>query len=506
MRRATTTCGYLADAPASASWRQFSATFTAPATAARLSILHVLPAVGSLQLDDVSLVKGSAPTPTPTVTPTPTPTVTPTPTPTVTPTPTPTVTPTPTPTVTPTPTPTPTPSGSNLIGNPSMETAAGSVPAGWYTDVWGTNTSTFTHATNGRTGSRSVLVTMTQRTSGDAKWIANAIAVSPGASYSYSDYYISGVATQVYAMYVDAAGNYDVRYLADAPASASWRQFSATFTAPATAARLSMLHVLPAVGSLQLDDVSLTGSAPVPTPTPTASVTPTPTPTPSATVTPPANNGYVSITFDDGRTNQYDVVRPALAARGLKGTFFIIGDALTWGSGYMNASQVGTLSAEGHEIGNHSWNHSYLTSLSTSQIDQEFSDTQTALRNATGVTPTACAYPYGDYNSTVQQVAATKFVTCRTTDGGVNTANDAPPYALRTYYVTTSTTPSEIRALADQARASRSWIIFIYHSVGTVMSSDDVTTSSFTAELDQIMASGVTVLPVTAAYHALTGR
>mgnify|MGYP002382337413 CR=1 FL=1 len=144
----------------------------------------------------------------------------------------------------------------NLIANPSMETAAGSVPAGWFTDVWGTNTSTFTHATNGRTGSRSVLVTMTQRTSGDAKWLADPVAVTPGATYSYSDFYISGVTTQVYAMYIDAAGNYDVRLLANAPASASWRQFSATFTTPSTAARLIVSHVLPAVGSLQLDDVS----------------------------------------------------------------------------------------------------------------------------------------------------------------------------------------------------------------------------------------------------------
>ncbi|MFZ0161688.1 MAG: polysaccharide deacetylase family protein, partial [Kineosporiaceae bacterium] len=42
--------------------------------------------------------------------------------------------------------------------------------------------------------------------------------------------------------------------------------------------------------------------------------------------------GVVSFTFDDGKITQYTNARPALNAAGIKGTFYMISDALTWGS------------------------------------------------------------------------------------------------------------------------------------------------------------------------------
>jgi hypothetical protein len=37
-----------------------------------------------------------------------------------------------------------------------VETAAGTVPSGWASSNWGTNTTAFSYLTTGRTGSRSV--------------------------------------------------------------------------------------------------------------------------------------------------------------------------------------------------------------------------------------------------------------------------------------------------------------------------------------------------------------
>jgi len=56
--------------------------------------------------------------------------------------------------------------GANLIANPSVETAAGTLPANWATGKWGTNTATFTYSATGHTGSKSLTVNMTQHTSG----------------------------------------------------------------------------------------------------------------------------------------------------------------------------------------------------------------------------------------------------------------------------------------------------------------------------------------------------
>lgn len=70
-------------------------------------------------------------------------------------------------------------------------------------------------------------------------------------------------------------------------------------------------------------------ATPTPTPTPTPIATPMPTPVPSPTPSPtPATNafdqGFVSLTFDDGWASQYQNAKPILDASGLKGTFYII--------------------------------------------------------------------------------------------------------------------------------------------------------------------------------------
>ncbi len=387
--------------------------------------------------------------------------------------------------------------------NPSVESGSGSAPTGWTTNKWGTNTASFSWEPTGHTGSHSLKVTMTAHSSGDAKWMNNAVTVSPNTTYTYSDYYTADVPTELDVQFLAADGTSTVKWLKNLPAASSWTQATATFTTPANTARVVIFHIIYSPGSLQTDDYSLaggTGTSPSPSTSPTPSTTPTPTPT-----TVPTDRGFASLAFDDGRLGQYDYALPALNARNLKGSFYVIGDALTWGDDYMNASQVRALANAGNEIGNHTWDHANLANLSSSQVAQEFSDTQNVLRGQVGVTPTACAYPYGSYNSTVTTVAAQFFATCRSTEGGFNYTYDTPMYRLRTFYVHTSTTASQIRAAADQARAEGSWVIFTYHGVGTVRSNDDISASSLTAHLDQIVASGVTVAPVSAAYHALTG-
>jgi len=249
---------------------------------------------------------------------------------------------------------------------------------------------------------------------------------------------------------------------------------------------------------------ALGGSTPNPTPspTPTASVSPTPSvsasASPSATQSVPVTQGAVSFTFDDGRMSQYDYAVPALNANGIKGTFFIIGDALTWGATYMNATQLRTVANGGHDIANHSQNHPYLGSMTSAQIRTEFSQAQTAITSAVGRAPTACAYPYGDYNGTVQAVAAEFFRGCRTTDGGSNAASQNR-FALRTLYVHSDTTAAEIRAAADEARATNSWLILTYHAVGVNDSGydgDDVTSQQFADHIAAVKASGVAIRTV----------
>jgi peptidoglycan/xylan/chitin deacetylase (PgdA/CDA1 family) len=208
-----------------------------------------------------------------------------------------------------------------------------------------------------------------------------------------------------------------------------------------------------------------------------------------------ASGATVSFTFDDGRTSQYLNAVPLLDAASMKGTFFIISDALTWGPSYLTAGQVRALAAAGHEIGNHTQTHADLSELSVSQVRAEFQKSQAKISSVAGRTPLSCAYPYGATDPTVESVAAEFFRGCRSTDGGMN-KRTTDRYRLRTYYVHTSTTAAQIRAAVERATADKAWLILCYHGVGKVSSSDDVSRDTFATHVQAVKASGVKVRTV----------
>lgn len=159
----------------------------------------------------------------------------------------------------------------NLIANPSVETASGTLPASWSQGGWGTNTTTFTYGTTGaNTGSRSLSVNTTSYTSGDAKWYFADVAVTPGQAYTYSEFYKSSVATEIDAQYTDTTGKLSYVWLnSPAASAAAYSPVSTTFTVPANTKSVTIFHVINKVGSLQTDDFSLVQGTATPPPTPT---------------------------------------------------------------------------------------------------------------------------------------------------------------------------------------------------------------------------------------------
>lgn len=191
----------------------------------------------------------------------------------------------------------------NLVSNPSAESAgatAGS-PADWTFSAWGNNTVDRSWRTGGKDGQRSLAVTMSARTTGDAKWMSAPIPVKAGTRYALSDWYLSTVRTSLEAVFTTAAGKETYVWLADAPASAAWKQASASVTAPAGAVRVSVYHVLEAKGSLQTDAYTLTDTSVAPPPTdPPPPVTP-PTVAISAPATGSTVSGTVQVTATAGQ-------------------------------------------------------------------------------------------------------------------------------------------------------------------------------------------------------------
>jgi peptidoglycan-N-acetylglucosamine deacetylase len=100
---------------------------------------------------------------------------------------------------------------------------------------------------------------------------------------------------------------------------------------------------------------------------------------------------YLAMTFDDGPSAEYTPrLLDMLKARHIKATFFLVGKNVQ-----AHPELVQRIIAEGHEVGNHTWDHPQLSKLSEAQATNEIEKTQDAIRAACGVTPTLLRPPYG---------------------------------------------------------------------------------------------------------------
>lgn len=106
----------------------------------------------------------------------------------------------------------------------------------------------------------------------------------------------------------------------------------------------------------------------------------------------------LALTFDDGPEPTFTPsILETLKRHNAKATFFVLGSHVKG-----NEDLLKRMHAEGHEIGNHSWNHPSFTKLSPEQIDQEIRTTQEAVIAADVPAPQLFRPPYGDMNDEVK--------------------------------------------------------------------------------------------------------
>ncbi|WP_129598897.1 polysaccharide deacetylase family protein [Anaerophilus nitritogenes] len=99
----------------------------------------------------------------------------------------------------------------------------------------------------------------------------------------------------------------------------------------------------------------------------------------------------IAITFDDGPSKYYtDKVLEILKQYEVKATFFVIGRHIE-----RYPQELIIISQEGHEIGNHSFNHKNFNKLTKAQIEEELMKTQQALNNTIGNHTNIFRPPYG---------------------------------------------------------------------------------------------------------------
>jgi len=159
--------------------------------------------------------------------------------------------------------------GNNLIANPGVETSVNNLPTGWSNIKTGTNTTAFNYLNTGHTGSHSLQVLMTKRSSGQAEWYFKPVAIVPNTKYTFSDWYQSNVASTFAVIVTKTTGVTSTLTTVNEAASPAWKQATLSFTTPAKASTLTIRQYINKVGQVTTDDYDLEGPAVV---APTVSV------------------------------------------------------------------------------------------------------------------------------------------------------------------------------------------------------------------------------------------
>lgn len=111
--------------------------------------------------------------------------------------------------------------------------------------------------------------------------------------------------------------------------------------------------------------------------------------------------GMIALTFDDGPSDFTDRLLDCLETNNVKATFFLSGQEVEYFQ-----EPVKRMEQLGCEIGNHSYDHPDLTTLSADDVTSQLSRTDQLIQDLTGHIATVVRPPYGAYNDTVAGIAA----------------------------------------------------------------------------------------------------
>ncbi|MBP3886158.1 MAG: polysaccharide deacetylase family protein [Cellulosilyticum sp.] len=117
----------------------------------------------------------------------------------------------------------------------------------------------------------------------------------------------------------------------------------------------------------------------------------------------------IALTFDDGPLFEGSTateILNTLHQYNLHATFFYCGHSIT----PHTAPEILTAYQNGHEIGNHTYHHIDLTTLTSEEMIKEFELTQRKLSEITGLNHFLTRAPYLSYNDLLLQTLPTPFI------------------------------------------------------------------------------------------------
>lgn len=106
----------------------------------------------------------------------------------------------------------------------------------------------------------------------------------------------------------------------------------------------------------------------------------------------------VALTFDDGPSRYTKDIIDTLKSNNVNATFFVLGNKIEIYKDIISESIK-----NGNEIGNHSYNHKWLSKLSTNELLDQINKTQDILKETVNYTPTCFRPTYGSVNNRIRK-------------------------------------------------------------------------------------------------------
>ncbi|MDD3190919.1 MAG: polysaccharide deacetylase family protein, partial [Candidatus Pacebacteria bacterium] len=232
-------------------------------------------------------------------------------------------------------------------------------------------------------------------------------------------------------------------YMGDVPASNVWNKYTTTVTMPADALTATVYVTIFSVGYLITDDYSM-GVIPEPE---------------------PLNRAIVTLTYDESASTVYEYGFPLFKEYGAVGDIYILSEELRMG-GMMSKQEFNALRGLGFEIGSHTITHPYMTQISEEQMISELRDSQSAISDFfDGIAVPDFASPYGEYNTAMIEEAKKYYQSHRTTDEGFNSKENFDPYRIKAFSIESDMSAEYVTNLIDQAIASNTWLVLVYHDI-----------------------------------------
>lgn len=106
------------------------------------------------------------------------------------------------------------------------------------------------------------------------------------------------------------------------------------------------------------------------------------------------NKKCIALTFDDGPSKYSNEILDILKSNNAKASFFYIGAHLS-----SHVNEIKRTSTEGHDIGNHTWDHINLNKIPDTQLQDQINRTNDEIARITGQKPVLLRPPFGSLSS-----------------------------------------------------------------------------------------------------------